>query len=134
MKKNLVLIFVIIIILAAAVWYVNRNKGKNPVPPSSLSFVAQANYVCNGGGTIDATFYKGEAQPVKPGEPPIPSGMVKIILSDGRTFNLSQTISADGGRYANSDESFVFWSKGDGAMVLEDNIEKNYTGCVASTK
>lgn len=66
--------------------------------------------------------------------PPIPSGSVKIILSDGRTFNLPQTISADGGRYANSDESFVFWSKGDGAMVLENNIEKNYMGCVVSVK
>ncbi|HTW97059.1 MAG TPA: MliC family protein, partial [Candidatus Methylomirabilis sp.] len=67
---------------------------------------------------------------VAPGEPPIPTGSVKIVLSDGRNFDLPQTISADGSRYANSDESFVFWSVGDGALVLENNAEKDYTGCV----
>jgi hypothetical protein len=46
-------------------------------------------------------------------------------------LDLNQTISADGARYANSDESFVFWSKGDGALVLENNVEKSYLGCTA---
>ncbi len=65
---------------------------------------------------------------------PLPSGSVKIVLSDGRNFDLPQTISADGGRYANSDESFVFWSKGNGALVLENNVEKSYIGCVVLAK
>jgi membrane-bound inhibitor of C-type lysozyme len=102
-----------------------------PLPAKSP--IVQATYLCNGDKTIDVAFYKGEFKPVKPGEPPIPSGSVKIVLSDGRTFDLPQTISADGSRYANSDESFIFWSKGDGALVLENNVEKNYTGCVVST-
>jgi len=71
---------------------------------------------------------------VEPGQMPIPSGSAEIVLSDGRSFNLPQTISADGGRYANSDESFVFWSKGNGALVLENNVEKNYIECVILAK
>jgi membrane-bound inhibitor of C-type lysozyme len=136
MKKNTILIFLTIIILAdAVIWYAN-NKGNispSPTPSPSPASTIQAAYVCNGGKTIDAIFHKGEQKPVNPGEPPIPTGSVKIILNDGRNFNLPQTISADGGRYATSDESFIFWSKGDGALVLENNAEKNYKGCVVLT-
>jgi membrane-bound inhibitor of C-type lysozyme len=135
MKKNLIFIFLIVIILAGAgIWYANNKGNKSPSPSPSPSPIAQVTYICNGDKTIDAAFYKGEPKPVEPGEPPIPSGSVKIVLSDGRNFDLPQTISADGGRYANSDESFVFWSKGNGALVLEDNIEKSYIGCVVLVK
>lgn len=97
--------------------------------PPAVAPIAQAVYNCDGGKTVNAAFYKGEVKEVQPGEPPIPTGIAKIILSDGRNFNLAQTISADGGRYANGDESFVFWSKGDAAIILENNIEKDYVGC-----
>jgi len=133
MKKNLIFIFLLIIIVAGVgIWYAGNNW-KNLFPPPSPylpSPVAQVNYICNENKTISAAFYKGEPKPVEPGEPPIPTGNIKIILSDGRNFNLPQTISADGSRYANSDESFVFWSKGNGVLVLEDNVEKSYIGCV----
>jgi len=98
------------------------------------TLIVQVTYICNGSKTIEVAFYKGETKSVEPGEMPIPSGSVKIVLSDGRNFDLSQTISADGGRYANSDESFVFWSKGDGSIILEDNIEKDYKGCIVFAK
>jgi len=134
MKKNLIFIFLIIIIIiaCAAIWYINNKENKSLLPSSSL--IAQVTYICNGDKRIDATFYKGESKPVEPGKPPIPSGSVKIVLSDGRNFDLPQTISADGGRYANSDESFVFWSKGNMALVLENNIEKSYIGCIVLAK
>jgi membrane-bound inhibitor of C-type lysozyme len=135
MKKNLIFIFLIVIILAGAgIWYANNKGNKSPSPSPSPSPIAQVTYICNGDKTIDAAFYKGEPKPVEPGEPPIPSGNVKIVLSDGRNFDLPQTISADGGRYANSDESFVFWSKGNGTLVLENNVEKNYIGCIVLAK
>jgi membrane-bound inhibitor of C-type lysozyme len=126
MKKNLVLIFPagIILIASAAIWYINREN-KNPSPPPLLAPAAHATYICSG-QTIDATFYKGQPKPAEPGEPPVPSGSVKIVLSDGRNLFLPQTISADGSRYANSDESFVLWSKGDYALVRENNVEKKY--------
>jgi len=98
------------------------------------TLIVQVTYICNGSKTIEVAFYKGETKSVELGEMPIPSGSVKIVLSDGRNFDLPQTISADGGRYANNDESFVFWSKGDGAIILENNIEKDYKGCIVLAK
>jgi len=88
-------------------------------------------YACNEGATIAATLYQGDAPATStPGEPPVPTGSVHVVLSDGRTFDLDQTISADGVRYANENESFVFWSKGNGAIVLENNEQNTYLGCV----
>ena len=134
MKKNILLIIIIIlvvIIISATAWYVNQeNHLKNQETSSSSSLVANANYACNNEKTIKAEFYKGKEKAVKPGEMPIPTGSVKVNLSDGRNFDLAQTISADGSRYANGDESFVFWSKGNGVLVLENNQEKDYIDCV----
>ena len=132
MKKNLIFIFLIIIFAGTGIWYADNKGNKNLF--LSPSPIAQVAYICNGDKTIDAAFYKGEQKSVEPGEPPIPSGSVKIVLSDGRNFDLPQTISADGARYANSDESFIFWSKGNGALVLENNVEKSYIGCVILAK
>jgi len=139
MKKNIILIFLIMIILASAIagiWYV-KNKGNkslsSSVSPAPSSFpIAEVTYICNGDKTIGAAFYKGESKPVQPGQPPIPSGSVKIVLSDGRNFNLPQTISASGARYANGDETFVFWNKGDTAFITEgtDNTE-TFSNCVS---
>jgi len=128
MKK--IIILIVIVIFGVGIWYVNNKVNEIPSPTP----IAQVTYICNGDKTIDADFYKGEQKPVEPGETPIPSGSVKIVLSDGRNFDLPQTISASGVRYANSDESFVFWSKGNGALVLENNVEKSYIGCVILAK
>jgi membrane-bound inhibitor of C-type lysozyme len=49
---------------------------------------------------------------------------VDLTLSDKREMALPQTISGSGARYANEDESFVFWNKGDTAFVQEG---ENYT-------
>ena len=90
-------------------------------------------YTCDQGKTISAEYYKGEDKPSpSPGLPPVPVGEVVLQLSDGRAMTLHQTISADGVRYANQDESFVFLGKGDGALVLENNTQKSYIGCIAA--
>ncbi|MDD2696614.1 MAG: MliC family protein [Candidatus Pacebacteria bacterium] len=128
--KKLIFILIVIVLAGAGIWYAN-NEGNENLSPSPI---AQVTYICNGDKTIEAAFYKGESQPVEPGEMPIPTGSVKIVLSDGRNFDLPQTISASGIRYANSDESFVFWGKGNGALVLENNVEKSYIGCVILAK
>jgi len=93
--------------------------------------LASVTYRCNEGKSIDAVYYKGDAKPAATADlAPVPSGSVDILLSDGRSMTLPQTLSADGGRYANADESFIFWSKGNGALVLENNEEKSYIGCI----
>lgn len=66
-----------------------------------------AKFTCDGGKTIDATF-------VNTGK-----GSVKLVLSDGRSLTLPQAMSASGARYANKDESVVFWNKGNTAFIDE---------------
>ena len=92
--------------------------------------IAQVSFACDAGKTINASFYEGESKPApSPGEPPTPGGSVAVTLSDGRAMTLPQTISADGTRYANADESFVFWAKGNGAFVTEGN-DQTYANCI----
>lgn len=77
--------------------------------------VATAIFKCQGGKSIDATFY---------------ANSVSLKLSDGRSLMVPQAMSASGARYANKDETFVFWNKGDTAFVTEGKDGKEtYSGC-----
>lgn len=78
--------------------------------------VATAVFKCDGGKTIDATFY---------------ADSVDLKLSDGRSLKVPQAMSASGARYANKNETFVFWNKGDTAFVTEGKDGKEtFSGCV----
>jgi len=49
-------------------------------------------------------------------------------------MTLKQTISADGARYVSADESFVFWNKGNGAIVQENGQDSGtYANCIVAT-
>lgn len=122
--RTIAVLAVIVIGVFAAAYF--RSSGPAIAPPIVVS------YICNDHNTIVATYRNGESTPpAHEGEPPVPGGSVSLVLSDGRAMTLAQTISADGVRYANADDSFVFWEKGNGALVLENDVEKSYTGCVA---
>jgi len=95
---------------------------------SSYELIAEADYQCGGGKQIQASYFKGPTTTTKPGEPPIPSGKVDLALSDGRRMSLLETISASGIRYSTSDESVIFWSKGETAFIIENNLE-TYADC-----
>ena len=77
---------------------------------------ATAKFACHAGKTIVAIFYPDS---------------VELKLSDGRSFKIPQAMSGSGARYANADESFVFWNKGDTAFISEGKANKEtYSGCV----
>ncbi len=78
--------------------------------------VVHALFRCAGGKTVDAVFSNG------------PRGSVSLLLSDGRSLSLPQRRSGSGARYANADQSFVFWTKGDGAFI-EENGQPSHRGC-----
>jgi len=137
-KTPIVLLVIAIAIIAVGVWYTlnQKNQLKNlnsqqlqiqteePVGQSSKpdalpdalndnqetesQLIGQAAYQCDDGKTITADFYKGKDVAVEPGQVPVPTGKVRLFLDNGDDFELLQTISADGGRYANSDESLFF--------------------------
>lgn len=68
---------------------------------------------CDGNKSLEAVFFNNR---------------VSLILSDNRTFDLSQVIAASGARYANTDESIVFWNKGDTAFLTEGKTT-TYANC-----
>ena len=141
MNKKIIFSIIAIIIIIGIAFYIQKS---NPVPPAVQTQtttpetpINSVSYTCDNNKTIDAQFYTGDTTtqaPVTPGQPPVPTGYVQLVLDNGDKMTLHQTISADGGRYANPDESFVFWDKGNGAMVLENNKEVDYTNCVVLSK
>ncbi|MDD5738961.1 MAG: MliC family protein [Candidatus Pacebacteria bacterium] len=126
-------IFIIIIIAFGAVvwaWMFFQKKSSLPANVENQP-ISQVDYLCDGGKTINAKYYKGpEAPTVQPGEMPTPTGSVEIFLSDGRQLSLAQTISGSGIRYATSNEAIIFWSKGNSAFIMENDMQ-TYSSCVA---
>jgi len=78
-------------------------------------------FVCSGSKSITAVFYPGDDK------------YVDLTLSDGRKMLVPRAISASGARYAKSDESFVFWNKGDTAFITEGDAT-TFTDCVTNTQ
>ena len=126
LTKIIIFIVAVAIIVLAAFYYFRAPAA---TPSQSITTVL---YSCNSGKTITATYYQGAMKPPPSADfPPTPTGSVAVVFDDGRTMTLPQTISADGARYANKDDSFVFWNKGNGVTVLENGVEKTYAGCIA---
>lgn len=119
------LLIIASISLLALVWYLQGDS--EIANKTSLNVL----FACNDSKTINAVISeKFPHKYVGPGEMPIPNGQAHVELSDGRVLDLNQTLSASGVRYTNPDESFVFWSKGNGALILENNKEKSFIGCI----
>ncbi len=138
MNKFLIFFALLIVLIFGGFYFIYQTelpeeptKDTPIVVDQSPVLLNKVAYMCNESKTIDASYYESPAKPASVvGQPPTPNGYAKLILSDGRALDLPQTISASGARYANADETFIFWSKGNGALVLEEGKEKNYIGCV----
>jgi putative hemolysin/membrane-bound inhibitor of C-type lysozyme len=84
--------------------------------PDTAGGVVLALFRCAEQKTVDAVFSNGQRS------------SVSLVLSDGRSLSLPQRRSASGARYANADQSFVFWNKGDTAFI-EENGQTSYRDC-----
>ena len=95
-----------------------RTARTPPSKPQSAAGtkVIRALFACDAGKTVTAVFTNGARS------------SVKLTLSDGRELSLPQVLSGSGARYANGDESFVFWNKGNTAFITE-NDKTTYNGC-----
>ena len=114
MKQLIAIIVLVALVIGGYFLWQMYGQAPSEVP------VAIATFSCEQGKTIGATFY---------------SKSVNLILSDGRKLVLPQAISASGARYANADESFVFWNKGNTAFIEEGNTHvdtppQTYSNCV----
>lgn len=135
--RTIIIWIVVLIIILGGGWYWLYGRTAAPSGPTTATTtqtpIASVSYSCDSGKTIDATYYQGQSTPsASPDQPPTPGGSVALTLSDGRTMTLPQTISADGIRYANADESLIFWSRGSGAFVMEGNTQ-TFANCEQAT-
>ena len=107
-----IIVFVGVFLLGLCLGRWAENKTILGYPINSVKFVCAENKY------INADFYMN---------------FVHINISEGKKMYLPQTISASGARYANSDESVVFWNKGDTAFITEgDPNIATYKDCVIS--
>lgn len=119
MKNSaLVSVSVAVLLVGALGWYVytHPNPTAMQLPGTGGVGSGSVQFVCNDKKEIVATFGTKK---------------VSLRLSDGRALDLSQAISASGARYANSDETFVFWNKGNTAFIEEGaSQQQTYLGCM----
>jgi len=74
-------------------------------------------FQCDNGRSITATFHT-------------PDNAVDLVLSGGMEIYVPRATSASGAKYANSNETFVFWNKGNTAFITEGTDKKEtYSNC-----
>lgn len=114
MNKKLIVILVSIIVVFGIFYYWNGTFYKKQKENTN-----KVTFVCDGGKYINATFYLDNDK------------ATDLVLSDGRSLSVPHAISASGARYANADETFVFWNKGNKAFITEGKEGKEtFSNCV----
>jgi membrane-bound inhibitor of C-type lysozyme len=133
-KKSFLMYLLVSVILALLILAIGFSLYINqPVSEQTESPVVtgQTTYQCMDGHTVEAVFMtQGPIPESVPGQPPVSNALVSLSLDGATEVLLPHAISADGSRYANADESFVFWSKGNGAMVLQNDKEDIFQNCI----
>lgn len=115
MKPKILLLVPIVLVIAGVVYYQGSSKTpKKETQPVQPATPIKAVFNCAAGKAIIAEFKEEK---------------VELVLSDNRKIELPQAISASGARFANSDESFVFWNKGDTAFI-EENGQSTFSDCL----
>jgi membrane-bound inhibitor of C-type lysozyme len=110
---------IVAIILFVAVFYVGLMLGRGAQTRLILGKpINKVIFSCAEGKEIYAEFFYR---------------MVHIDPSDAKSMYLPQTISASGARYADLEETIVFWNKGDTAFVQEGEAT-TYSDCVIKNK
>ncbi|MFA5165913.1 MAG: MliC family protein [Candidatus Paceibacterota bacterium] len=125
-KKIIIIVLVLAVVIFLGGRYLKQpssvapNKPEVPESPkeSASPNIILAVFNCDGGVSIKAEFNNNEPQ------------KVSLEISDGRKIELPRAMSGSGARYADAQESFVFWNKGDTAFI-EENGTTTISGCLA---
>lgn len=112
-KKRDIALFMSVIAICVIVGIVFLIKQSEKKPSTQNPFIL---FVCSQNKTIQAFFQ-------------LKTDKVDLVLSDGRKLTIPRALSASGARYANSEESFVFWNKGNTAFIEEQGVV-TYENCL----
>ncbi len=109
---------VIIAFVALGIFTYGKLNQNNQTPTQTPIVTSnEVNYYCKE-GIIRATYITTENA----------TSTVSLTLKDGSKITLPQTVSASGIRY--EDNSNIFISKGDNAILTQNNID-TYTNCIS---
>jgi len=121
MGTKKIILIILVVVLIISLFYCYKINHTNIIPLQNASsdvtqnkVINSAVFKCSENKYIQAVFLKDE---------------VKLTLNEGKRINLSQVVSASGARYANEDESFVFWNKGDTAFI-EEGGKTTFKDCI----
>jgi membrane-bound inhibitor of C-type lysozyme len=126
MKSSTVVTIIVVLLILVGLVYVTHHRKSSNIPSddnsasttddTGLNEPVTVTYLCVDNKSITATFTPTDDN-------------VELTLSDGRSLTVPHALSASGARYANADESFVFWNKGNTAFITEDS-EETFSNCV----
>jgi Putative hemolysin len=118
-KKFVLIVLITAIVFTGVSFIYEKLQQPNAIQEAlTTDVINSAIFNCADNKTIQAVFLKDN---------------VSLTLSDGRHLQLPQGMSGSGACYATTDESFVFWNKGDTA-VIEEGKETTYKDCVTGVK
>jgi putative hemolysin len=100
-------------------YFAQRCTQQQVASPGAPPQIIHASFQCQGGKSVKASFNNANG------------GSVDLQLSDGRELSLPQALSASGARYANADETIVFWNKGNTAFI-EEMGKQSYSDCTTT--
>jgi membrane-bound inhibitor of C-type lysozyme len=115
-KYSLVIILSAVVIVVALFVLVIKNNNTNQTVDSK-----KVTFMCDSKKTIDVIFYPGVDKEVK-----------LSFNGNTDTLILKHVVSGSGARYANKDESFVFWNKGNTAFITEKDVV-TFANCVTKS-
>jgi membrane-bound inhibitor of C-type lysozyme len=117
--KTIVSVFVVVAVIGIGVFIITKNPqspSDDPLMNRDIAIMSTGSFLCSNGEPLDIIFTEESA----------------IVAVRDQVIELPQVIAASGARYANADESFVLWNKGDTVMVQESG-ETTYDNCVMVT-
>ena len=119
MKKLVLIVLITAIVFTGVSFIYQKFQQPNTIVDAlRTDVINSAIFNCADNKTIQAVFLKDN---------------VSLTLSDGRHLQLPQGMSGSGARYVNTDESFVFWNKGDTAFI-EEGKDTTYKDCMTGVK
>ena len=115
MRNALFIVIITLLVFTGIACQDQKSWPKNTGAEEATGCIINSvTFSCAGNKTIQALFFADKAE---------------LTLSDGRHMLLLQAISASGARYANTDESFVFWNKGNAAFI-EESQKITFQECI----
>ncbi len=108
MAKKIISWILVLGVILFAVFALTRYKKDTAQDQATPEIESTAVFMSEDGKTVPAIFY---------------DGVVMFNIEGLGDTVLPQTISGSGARYANEDESIVFWNKGDDLTITQNGVD-----------